>query len=259
MSELAHRLFSTNSLPEIQYLVIPKCGCTFVKNLLWRIDHQGDHEKPNRIHDADHVFPRASDHGYSDGDIRNNEFAFTVFRNPVDRFFSLYFDKVVGAGSSRFVPLRQVLLDGYGLIGDPASIDEHRKNCMILLDWIELNLKGETELSPDPHWTPQGWRMDVIKRFDLKILMLSGVENSIKNLLLPVLPNARELIQGIERNKSNKTIGRDELLSADIDRRIGEIYGHDKWLTHQAWKFWNIHQPIRTEEIPRISQILNQG
>ena len=259
MNDLAHRLFSTRLHPQIQYLVIPKCGCTFVKNLLWRIDHQHDHMNPVRVHDDDNAFPRASDHGYSDAQIRQNEYAFTIFRNPVDRFLSLYFDKVAGLGQMRFVPLREVLIKNHQLLPDPVTPREHWRNCMILLDWLEMNLHGESELPHDPHWTPQGWRMDVIKKYDLKIIMLAGLEQKLKNLLRPLVPNITELVDGIERNHSSKPVSRAQIVDEELDKRISEVYGYDRWLTHKAWQFWNTREPIYSEEFPRISDILKQA
>lgn len=259
MNDLAHRLFSTRLHPQIQYLVIPKCGCTFVKNLLWRIDHQHDHMNPVRVHDDDNAFPRASDHGYSEAQIRQNEYAFTIFRNPVDRFLSLYFDKVAGPGQMRFVPLREVLIKHHQLLPDPVTPREHWRNCMILLDWLEMNLHGESELPHDPHWTPQGWRMDVIKKYDLKVLMLAGSEHKLKSLLRPLVPNIDELVDGIERNSSSKPVSRWQIVDEELDKRISEVYGHDRWLTHKAWQYWNTHEPVYPEEFPRISDILKKA
>src|SRR5690554_6581898 len=104
------RIFSTFRYKEIQYLVIPKCGCTYIKNFLWKIDFQSDYADPTRVHDEDRVFARASDNSYTAKTIRENPYSFTVLRNLVDRFLSLYFDKVIGEGYRRFVPLKKVLV-----------------------------------------------------------------------------------------------------------------------------------------------------
>lgn len=257
--DITRSLFVTNRYPRIQYLVIPKCGCTFVKNLLWRIDHGVFHSNPPRVHDSDELFPRAIDVGFDEASIRENTLSFTVFRNPVDRFFSLYFDKVVGGGFKRFVPLRDILVSNHGLCLDASTALEHQRNCMILLDWIESSLAGDAELPVDPHWTPQGWRMPIIKRFNLKILMLGNLQRDLDLLLKPLIPNAKKLINGIERNNSVKPISREHLLNDDIDARIAEIYHHDKWLTYKAWKYWQTFAPSSSREIPRISDILESG
>lgn len=258
MNELEDRLFSTRACPEVQYLVIPKCGCTYVKNLLWRIDHDGYFPNPSRVHDADSEFPRAGAQGYSAEKIRENPYAFTVLRNPVDRFLSLYFDKVIGDGYKRFVPLRDVLTKSHGVDVNADSVEGHRRNCMILLDWIEANLRGDSELPHDPHWTPQGWRMDIIKAFDLKILMLANIETRLKLLLHPLLTDIGRLVDGIERNRSQKPVSRADLVHKELHDRIAAVYDHDMWLTHMAWKYWEEHKPQNSESIPRMSQIVSQ-
>jgi hypothetical protein len=208
------------------------------------------------VHDDDNAFPRASDHGYSEAQIRQNEYAFTIFRNPVDRFLSLYFDKVAGLGQMRFVPLREVLIEHHKLLPDPVTLREHWRNCMILLDWLEMNLHGDSELPHDPHWTPQGWRMDVIKKYDLKVLMLADSEHNLKSLLRPLVPKIDELVDGIERNRSAKPVSRRQILDKELDKRISEVYGYDRWLTHKAWQYWKTHRPVYPDEFPRISDIL---
>lgn len=256
MNQPEDRLFSTLKHKEIQYLVIPKCGCTFVKNLLWRIDFESDHDNPNRVHDSDRQFRRASDNGFGADEIRKNRYAFTVLRNPVDRFLSLYFDKVLGDGHQRFIPLREILTTYYGLDLGAVSIEGHRRNCMIMLDWIELSLKGDAEIPADPHWTPQGYRMEIIQHFDLKILMLHEVANKLKLLLAPLVPDINLLVAGIERNASRKPISRADLVDKTLHDRIASIYHSDMWLTHKAWEYWEKHQPHSSDEVPRISQIV---
>lgn len=256
MDNSMHRLFSTHAHRDIQYLVIPKCGCTFVKNVLWRIDYERSHDNPIRVHDNDDDFPRADDHGYTIDSIRVNPYAFTVFRNPIDRFLSLYFDKVIGDGHKNFVPLRELLVNYYGISPEPTSIKEHRRNCMILLDWIEMSFHNEAELNPNPHWTPQGWRMGVIKKYDLKILMLDNLGDKLKLLLRPLVPNIDQFVDGIEKNSSKKSIGRSQLMDDRLRERIKEIYHHDQWLTRRAWKYWSDNKPSHSDEIPRISQII---
>lgn len=256
MLNSGHRLFSTHEHRDIQYLVIPKCGCTYVKNVLWRIDYGMAHHSPLRVHDNDDDFPRADDFDYTEEMIRRNPYAFTVFRNPADRFLSLYFDKVIGGGHQKFVPLRQILIDFYDVTPEPKTLKGHKRNCMILLDWIEMSLHREAEIPPDPHWTPQGWRMGIIKKYDLKVLMLERLDEKLKIFLRPLVPEIDRFVDGVEKNKSKKTVPRGELLDRELQKRISEIYHHDQWLVHRAWKYWSDNKPEVSQDIPRISQII---
>lgn len=255
MTNLTKRLFSTKTVPEVQYFVIPKCGCTFVKNVLWRIDNDFDHERPLRIHDDDFLFPRADTHGYSEKSIRLNPYAFTVLRNPVDRFVSLYFDKIVGEGHKEFVPLRRLLIEKYNMNPKPITAEDHHANCMISLDWISKNLKHKVDIKPDPHWTPQSWRLDVMKTFDLKILVLHKLDQKISILLRPIVPNIQSVLAGIERNKSKKPIGRDQLVDDELRSKVFQIYSTDIKLIKSARLYWDKNTPGHSDDIPTISQL----
>ena len=85
-------LFTTRRVP-LFYLQITKCGSTFLRNLLYRLDHDTPHEDSARIHAypqdflmADVVPPEI---------ITSSPYLFAVVRDPVDRFLSRYSDKLV--------------------------------------------------------------------------------------------------------------------------------------------------------------------
>src|SRR5690606_6540446 len=121
----------------------------------WKIDHGSQYGEPLRVHRDDRSFPRASDFGLTAERVRAMPYSFVILRDPVDRFLSIYFDKVVGPGQHRFIPLRKTLVDGHGLMEAPQTVADHRHNCHILARWIARNLIGPSELRRDPHWRPQ--------------------------------------------------------------------------------------------------------
>ncbi len=239
------------------YLVIPKCGCTFVKNMLWMIDHSGEaHVNPRRVHDDDTAFLRATAHGKTDAEIRQSEFAFTVVRDPVERFISLYFDKVIGNGHRKFVPLRAVLAADHRLNISAATAQEHRENCKILIGWIKRNLKGKSELKPDAHWTPILWRRDMMTHFDLKLLPLGGLDRRLKVLLGGYVPRIDEIVGSSERYQSARLVARRDLLDPELREMILATYHGDTKLTSSVWDYWTEHKPQCAAEIPRAGQFL---
>ena len=250
------RLFSSRKFP-IHYLVIPKCGCTFIKNFLWTLENEGVHSDGLRIHDDDSRFLRADELGLSVDDIIKREHAFTVVRNPIDRFFSLYSDKVIGDGHQRFVPLRRVLSENHGLDVNADTIDAHRANCDILINWLGRNLEKPQEIDNDSHWTPQVYRQNLMKTFRLKMLMLHKLDEQLPLLLQDIVPETKVIMQGKERNKTSAGVSRDDVLDKELRSTINEIYAGDRKLFNQTRKLWQDRSPTTGAEIPRYGDSLS--
>ncbi len=253
----AQRLFSCRTYP-LRFLSIPKCGCTFVKNLIWRLDHGENYADPPRIHDIDTEFARASEWDLSLEDIRAEPCNFVVLRSPVDRFYSLYSDKVVGQGYKIFVPLRQILQYGYGLNPRADTVEEHRRNCGILIEWIERNLRDRIDLEPNAHWTPQHYRFDVVRHFDLKILLLDSFNQKLTILLSDIVPDLPAILNEQERYSSKPGFSRDEILDQPLRARINQVYARDRAHHDKAREYWQSRAPRVNAEIPRVSDIFGK-
>ena len=247
-------LLSCRTYP-IRYLVIPKCGCTFVKNLIWQLDHGTGYVNPPRIHERTRDFARVAQFNLTVEEVRAEPYSFVVLRNPLDRFLSLYFDKVVGDGYRKFVPLRAILRDKHGLNVDAKTPAEHTANCHILIDWIEQNLGSGTEIGRDAHWTPQAYRMETIRAFDMKVLSLSGLDDSLTMLLQPILPDIAETLGKLERYTTNTKEMKNQVLDAAIRARIGQVYQRDGDNYEKLREVWAKVAPKSGAEIPRASQI----
>jgi hypothetical protein len=250
------RLFTSRKFP-IHYLVIPKCGCTFVKNFLWTLENGDAHANGLRIHDDDSRFMRASELGLTVEQIIAREHAFTVVRNPIDRFYSLYSDKVIGDGHKRFVPLRHVLQENHGLDVNATSVDAHRANCEILIDWLGRNLDAPQEIENDSHWTPQIYRQNLMKVFRLKTLMLNKLDEQLPLLLQDIVPETKSIMQGNERNKTSTGVSRDDVLDKELRSKINEVYSGDRKLFNTTRKLWQDRDPATGTDIPRYGDTLS--
>lgn len=251
--KLADRLFAVQD-PRIAYLVIPKCGCTFVKNVLWMIINGKPHDVPQRVHDSDSSFLRASSVFEDFGNISSEPLAFSVLRNPVDRFLSLYFDKIIGEGREKFVPLADFLIKSRGLIGDPLTIFDHRHNLHVLLSWLEENLSIGGELSKNPHWTPQSDRANIMRAFDLRILVVDQLTFGLELLMRERVSNIRNILDVAERNESVRTVEKNVILIDDIRRRINKLYATDRFLYRKAAAAWEAIdvRSADADQIPRF-------
>ncbi len=249
-------LLSCKALP-IRYLVIPKCGCTFVKNLIWQLDHGESYINPPRVHERTRDFARVSQFNLSVDEVRAEEHCFVVLRDPIDRFLSLYFDKVVGDGYRRFVPLRAILRENHALEVEPISAADHTSNCHILIDWIEANLSKGNEIGRDPHWTPQHFRMETIRAFDMKVLPIDGLDGHLTMLLTDVVPDIAQLLQKLERYASNSKKLKDQVLDASLKARILAVYQRDAENYEKLLQVWREIVPQTAVEIPRASRIFD--
>ncbi len=247
-------LLSCKALP-IRYLVIPKCGCTFVKNLIWQLDHGESYINPPRVHERTRDFARVSQFNLSVDEVRAEDYCFVVLRDPVDRFLSLYFDKVVGAGYRKFVPLRAVLRENHALEVEPVTGADHTSNCHILIDWIEANLTKGNEIGRDPHWTPQHFRMETIRAFDMKVLPINGLDAHLTLLLSDIVPDISQILEKLERYTTNSKEMKDKVLDASLESRIIEVYKRDAENYGKLRSVWCEIDPKKAQEIPRASRI----
>jgi hypothetical protein len=162
---------------------------------------------------------------------------------------------VVGEGYRKFVPLRAVLHDNHGLNVSAATAAEHNANCHILIDWIEENLTKPNEIGRDPHWTPQAYRMETIRAFDMKVLPLSHLDSHLTLLLSDVVPDIANLLGKMERYATNSKEQKDRVLDAALKGRIAQIYARDLANHEKLQDAWRRIAPKSAAEIPRASGI----
>ncbi len=232
-----HKFLTTRRHP-IYYMPITKCGSTFLKNLIYVLDHDKPHENPDYIHDHNQDFVRANK---TDPDlIRRSKLAFTILRKPSSRFLSLYFDKIYGVGPQNFPEMRLEIAQDCGLDLDPeVTVEGHINNCTRLIDWIEGNLSGDTEIEVNPHWRPQTARVSTVEHLNVRFLTLDGLNWQLPVLLADVVPNlTKKMALARARNITQYPVSPSEVLTHDLECKINEVYADDLAQYQHTKRHW---------------------
>jgi len=230
-------LYTTNRHP-LFYVQINKCGCTFLRNLLFYIDNNRPHPFSDRIHSFDHEFVKAS--AIPAEVLTASKYVFCAVRDPIDRFLSLYFDKLCDVENQRDIWMRKLFEAEAGLqLGADLNLEIHRANCLKALNWIGLNLDGKTEAKTNPHWQRQSVVLGRVSAFRPKLLDLDNLSQQLAQLLLPLVPDIVEVISKItERNESIKPFSRAEIMNDELATAIHTVYPDDINLISQARRSW---------------------
>lgn len=221
---------------DVYYLPITKCGSTYLKNVFHYIDNGFERDGPS-IHSSGYLLRAKTG---DEDKIRDSGHAFTVLRNPVDRFVSLYFDKIYGEGTDVFSHLRLKLVDEIGLdLTSDLDVEGHRANCWKFIEWIEKNLAQETDEPVNPHWRRQFARTKRVRKLELVHLTLDGLDWQLPLFLGDVIPDIRVAMAAVKnRNKTSRPISNDILLDVALIEKIESVYAWDKKAYLEAKQHW---------------------
>jgi hypothetical protein len=236
-SGMGQHVYTTQRHP-LFYLQINKCGCTYLRNLLFHLDHGQMHPFSKRIHSYEAEFIKA-------GAIPNqvlvaSHHVFCAVRDPVDRFLSLYFDKLSDPNSPRDVWMRKLFLKEAGLQQDDnLGLEAYRENCLKALDWTNLNLAGKTGANTNPHWQRQSVVLDRIRDTNPHLLNLDDLSRQLPQILRHLIPDIADQMGKItERNESRKPFKREEIVDDALASAIHAVYPQDTKLINDVRANW---------------------
>lgn len=240
MTERRLTLTSARHQP-FNYLVSLKVGSTFLRNLTYVLDHG----KPYSQQEAD--YPKSLHSRALTREELMREVSFFVVRDPVARFFSLYFDKVVGTPENRFEFITEKLRTHRIFHEGPElTLEQHRENCMSLLGFLGVRLRRNNGQKINPHWSQQISRLGAAVEFGLKPLMLEKLEPQLLQI-------AEGRIEGLEaamgmvksRNRSPRPVEIEDVLTPKVYNKIVTLYPADIQLYDLVKTGWEVlgHPP----------------
>jgi sulfotransferase famil protein len=234
---LGRHVYTTQRLP-IFYVQINKCGCTYLRNLLFLLDHDQLHPYSDRIHSFDADFKKAT--LIPDQVLAASHYVFCAVRDPIDRFLSLYFDKLSDPENKRDDWMQKLFIKEAGLVRDDGlDLDEHRQNCLKALAWIDLNLAGRTEAKTNPHWQRQSLIVARVSAAIPFLINLDDLSTQLPVLLKPIIPDIVEKMKIItDRNESRKPFSRAEIMNEALISAVGSVYPDDTRLIAEVRADW---------------------
>lgn len=222
-------------------LISLKVGSTFLRNLVYVLDHGKAYSSNEKEFPKD-LPTRALTRAELAAGV-----SFFVVRDPVARFFSLYFDKVVGKPENRFHFVTRVLTknrifhDGHSL-----TLDQHRENCMSLLGYLGVRLRGQAKGPINPHWNKQITRIAPAIEFGLTPLMLENLESQMLQIADGRIEGLEAAIAKVQsRNRSPRPVEVEDVLTGEIYQKIISLYPEDIQLYDLVKTGWEMlgHPP----------------
>lgn len=243
--ELASPAVATEDVPKIgvigshrfnlNTIAQPKAGISYVRNIHYALDHGRMHPEPVHIERDGCLVQRQKSVAEMQDGIR-----LLVLRDPVRRFFSLYFDKVWSESETSFpwIPEKLQRNRRFSSKAD-ISVDEHHDNCCRLLGYLETRFKERPTADLNRHWRPQTVRAREAARFGFTPVLLERFAEQVTEIAgkrLRSLPIALDVVD--YRNESKKPVPVDELVSPWITDRLHALYGDDIALYERVRAGW---------------------
>ena len=222
-----HGNFYKLAVAPVYMATVTKCGCTFLKNLFYFLNTGELHRAGGKIHNHEASLLKASEEDHDA--ILNSPYSFIVLRDPMDRFLSLYFEKIYGQGPHAMAWFQAEVGEKIGLDYNPElDLGGHQKNALRLAEWIGQNLAGQTDQNMDFHWRRQSMKYNSVKGFEPKIITMENLDQKLISLLQPVVPDIAEAIDAVPRfNVSDKPYSFADMKTPELLELIQSIYRLD--------------------------------
>lgn len=240
MNEPRLSVTSAQSQP-LNCLLSLKVGSTFLRNLVYMLDHG------EAFSMVEKEFPTNLLNRELTRDELASEVSFFVVRDPVARFFSLYFDKVAGKPENHFpwiiekLKTHRVFHEGPDL-----SLEQHRENCMSLLGFLGVRLRGQIKAPINAHWNKQITRVEKAIEFGLQPLMLENLEAQLVQISAGRINGLEQAIAQVQsRNRSPRVARVEDVLTPEIYAKISSLYPEDIQLYDLVKTGWEVlgHPP----------------
>ncbi|WP_142491672.1 nodulation protein NodH [Thalassovita litoralis] len=158
--------------------------------------------------------------------------SFTVLRHPLERAHSTFCRRILADGPGAFSRIRKTLCQVYDLplpkSGLPEGYDAaaHRAAFMAFLDFVQINILGQTSIRIDPNWASQS---EVLKGF-APVAQPDFVirEDELTHMLPLIAANVGYAEAPVPTAiVADLPVGLEQIYDADIEAKAAQIYQRD--------------------------------
>ena len=232
------RVFFTTQKYPLFYLQITKCGCTYMRNLLYYFDHGIAHPVGSRVHSFNQDFVKAD--SIPTETLVASPYLFAIVRDPVDRFLSLYFDKIANLENEHDAAMRRRVTRMAGLNLSPEmDLADHQHAALLTIIAFKRNLERGKKADINPHWQRQQERLAQTTGLGARLLTLEGLPWQLPRVLAPIIPDIADQMAAVRvRNSSKKPFSHAEIATPKLVEMIHQVYAQDLETYQQVRTEW---------------------
>lgn len=209
-----------------------------MRNLLYYLDHGRTHPAGSQVHSFNQDFVKAD--LIPSETLIASPYLFAIVRDPVDRFLSLYFDKIADLENERDAAMRRRVTRMAGLDLRPdMDLASHQHNALLTITAFGRNLDRGIRGNINPHWQRQQERLSHTTGLAPRLLTLDGLPWQLPQLLAPIIPDTAAQMAAVRvRNKSKKPFSRAEIATPKLVEAIHRVYAQDLETYQQVRAEW---------------------
>lgn len=164
---------------------------------------------------------------------RSGHRSFTVLRHPVQRAHAVFCDKILSTGPGAFLEIRKALRQRFNL-PIPAAVDasyslsDHRVAFLAYLEFLRLNLSGQSGMRVDPHWATQSAVLLGMAQFALPDQLVREEEMPLQLAGLAASAGLGAVAEVVRcRTPDNHPYALGQIYDDEIEARVAEVYQRD--------------------------------
>lgn len=157
--------------------------------------------------------------------------SFTVVRHPVARAHEVFCDKILSDGPGGFRKIRNTLRNRFGLPIPEAlpdagyDSDAHRAAFAAFLNWVQMNVSGQTAIRQDGHWVSQASILEGFAAVQSPDFVLR--EDELAQELPRIAASVTGRALGYAPDEGHAPVGLADIYDAEIEKRARFAYARD--------------------------------